>query len=247
MELNSCAKCARGQIWFWEDPIYGDKRDANNYGIIGNDSITHFSRYVLVVQNSETMSGGECLVAPISSSNNGKFAVPVSIHGHLAYILLNKIFPASAKSLRKYVSVLKVDKMRKVDTLCSYLLFNTDCIDLLDKVSDIISEFNAEAYDEPTSIPEKKVIRSKPFAIVQRKTRKSYKRIEYTDDVLIKMVDIINKEGGIDAAAKAFGVSKSTIRRYYNGENGNKHMQEVIEKRIKEIEKEAARLKLVAD
>ena len=124
----------KGQIWHWEDPIYGSKSDRR--AIHKNVSLQCYSRYVLIVQNTETIRIKEPIMCvPLTSSVTddeikGKKYMKLLIYNKtknaaISYAALDRMFPVSAKSLTSYQCKIGMDEMNSIenmlyDLLCTY-------------------------------------------------------------------------------------------------------------------------------
>ena len=151
----------RGQIWFWEDPIYGKK----NGSIVAGDDIPHgernihFSRYVVILQHPETsMLNGRItniLVAPISSTKSIRdYDVPIKVYedcGKESHILLGRIFCASSSQLKNYVGTVSCAIMERIDTGLRAMMLEGPCIDLTPMIDASEKVFED---DEATDIPD---------------------------------------------------------------------------------------------
>ena len=101
----------KGQIWYWEDPIYGAKTERRL--IHKNVRLQCYSRYVLIIQNTGTININEpVMCVPLTSSVTNDEAssdkyVKLTIYNGvrnaaISYAALDRLFPADAKALKTY-------------------------------------------------------------------------------------------------------------------------------------------------
>lgn len=104
---------SRGQVWFWEDPVYGEKEDGISIPML--EHTMRYSRYVVIMHTVQNTTS-DILVVPISSVSINKFDVPVSVH-HVSieptatFARVQYCFPAAPLSLKRYVSQLSHKEM----------------------------------------------------------------------------------------------------------------------------------------
>lgn len=109
----------RGQVWFWEDPIYGQKCEGNEVEI--GESVMRYTRTVVIIQSHPSSAGHGIICAPLSSKNHDPNDIKCSVLANLymnegiSYIKMNKIFVAHPKMLVKYVTTLDTKIMRAVE------------------------------------------------------------------------------------------------------------------------------------
>lgn len=118
----------RGQVWLWGDPIFGSKSEKN---IVPPGEVTYrYTRYVLIVQNDSSMWGEVILCIPLSSEHNrtADVQIPMSYlwHQSVSYAKCDRIFPAHAKMLQRYICEVPEEVMREIDgeiisLLCPYI------------------------------------------------------------------------------------------------------------------------------
>ena len=119
----------RGQVWYWDDPIYGRKKEKSEPFQIGEASI-RYSRYVIIVQTASTIDNQCCLVVPCSTGNHTPHDVPVPLqhlyHGQLSFAKCRTIMPVHPKLLTRYVCKLPDEILNQIDAeiirlLCPYI------------------------------------------------------------------------------------------------------------------------------
>lgn len=107
----------RGQVWFWEDPVYGRKE--NNSEISIGEATLRYSRYCIIAQTTDTIDSNSVLVIPCSSSNHTPHDVPVPLthlfHDNFTYARTKLIFPVHPKFLQRYICTLHDDVMKQVE------------------------------------------------------------------------------------------------------------------------------------
>ena len=121
----------RGQIWYWEDPIYSKKEEGEMVRI--GEATIRFSRYVIVAQNTNTIGKGSIAVIPCSSNNSipHDIAVPLShlFYENHTYAKVQSIFPVHPKFLQRYICTLSDGIMKKIEAELIKLFIPTLCDD----------------------------------------------------------------------------------------------------------------------
>jgi len=141
----------RGQIWYWEDPLYGKKaRGEMTYkGEMG----LRYSRYVLIVQNVRGMNASSIMVAPLSTASNGVGDVEILVRGgdKISLVKLNRLMPILPIHLTKYIGTLYPDVMEKIDLELSnlYLPHETPT-----KQKDVMYTSNVSSVEIPKDVNE---------------------------------------------------------------------------------------------
>lgn len=108
----------RGQLWYWEDPIYSSKRAG--YSVPEKVSGPRFNRYVVVVQNPSTASQVGIIVVPCSSRpRNGEHDVEIPINHLLVddytYAKCQSIMNVDPRTLTRYVCTIPDEAMAIID------------------------------------------------------------------------------------------------------------------------------------
>ncbi len=108
----------RGQIWYWEDPIYGAKTEGKQINI--GEQLERYSRYVIITQTTNTIDTSNILVIPCSTSNIDEYNVLVPItsnifHSCSTYAVPRKIFPIHPATLTNYVCMLPEEYMKRIE------------------------------------------------------------------------------------------------------------------------------------
>lgn len=113
---NSCL-FIRGQVWYWEDPIYGRKENKMEVSI--GEVTLRFNRYCIVAQTTETIDKSSVLVIPCSSSNHTPHDVPAPLahvfHDNFTYARTRGIFPVHPKFLQRYICTLPETIMKQIE------------------------------------------------------------------------------------------------------------------------------------
>lgn len=115
----------RGQVWYWEDPIYGRKE--NNLEVSIGEGVMRYNRYCIIAQTTETIVKSSVLVIPCSSTNNTPHDVPIPLahvfHENYTYAKTRCIFPVHPKFLQRYICTLSENTMKQIEAeLCKMLL-----------------------------------------------------------------------------------------------------------------------------
>ena len=125
----------KGQIWHWEDPIYGSKSDRR--AIHKNVSLQCYSRYVLIVQNTESIRIKEPIMCiPLTSSVTddevkSKKYMKLLIYNKtknaaISYAALDRMFPVSAKSLTSYQCKIGYQDMIAIERMIHDLIISPE-------------------------------------------------------------------------------------------------------------------------
>lgn len=117
-------RLARGQVWYWEDPVYLDKKKSLS---VDKDEYTlRYSRYVLILQDPNSIRKDSVLVAPLTSTDNRKEDVEIWIDPkQFSYVRLDKIMPVCSQNLIRYVCTLSIETMNYVDGMIMKLTLPT--------------------------------------------------------------------------------------------------------------------------
>lgn len=123
--MENSSMFLRGQVWYWEDPIYGRKE--NNLEVSIGEAIMRFNRYCIIAQTTETIAKSSVLVIPCSSTNNTPHDVPIPLahvfHENYTYARTRSIFPVHPKFLQRYICTLSENTMKQIEAeICKMLL-----------------------------------------------------------------------------------------------------------------------------
>lgn len=156
----------RGQIWYWQDPVFGKKQDQKFQ--IGEAGV-RFSRYVLIAQNPEPRNNRRIIVIPISSWNNDLHDVPVYVnhiyHKGVSFAKVSSIMPVHPRLLVEYKCTIPDEVMKQIDAeviklLCPYItnvFSNADIKEWFDIDMDLT--FGHENYEDDSSANYKDLIK----------------------------------------------------------------------------------------
>ncbi len=106
-----------GQVWYWQDAIYGKKED----GVLidSGESTVRYSRYVIIAQTDDTISNSSVLVIPCSSNRTSSHDVMIPVayasHHGVSYARVRSVFPVSVKSLEQYICTLPENTMKYIE------------------------------------------------------------------------------------------------------------------------------------
>lgn len=125
----------RGQIWYWEDPVFGPK--TNNENLPVGEAAFRYNRYVLIVQADDTInSSSSLIVIPCSSVNHTPNDIQIPMahiwHNGYTYAKCRSIFTVHPKMLTKYICTLPEDIM----TLINAEIIKLMCPFIRDVLSD---------------------------------------------------------------------------------------------------------------
>lgn len=212
----------RGQIWFWFDPIYGNKEQ--NRHVTDGEQTMRYSRYVLIVQDDRTIDNHALLVIPLSSQNHDKNDVPVTIsflsgNKNKCYAKCQCLWPVSMSQMRKYICTLSEEVMKEIDEKIIKLLLPgvaeklgirvpADIYDSILKSADSeISDMDTEDLVVEEDIDPEPVDETIPIV------KKNLIGKKWTDERIENFVRTYVTEGE-DVAREMFGLSKSTVQKY---------------------------------
>lgn len=114
----------RGQIWYWTDPSYGDK--VNNKLIELGEGGLRYNRYVMIIQDEDTIGSGPILCIPLSSKKKYGSDVPLHIaHLHdeaYSYARPRQMFSVHPAMLKDYVCTVPDGILSQIDAELAQLL-----------------------------------------------------------------------------------------------------------------------------
>ena len=109
----------RGQIWYWEDPIYGNKENGKIVTI--GENTLRYNRYVLIVQTTEMIDKSSIMVVPCSSKRASQCDVPINVRSLYTespgYAKCKMLFPAHPRFLTRYVCTVPDEVMNNIDAV----------------------------------------------------------------------------------------------------------------------------------
>lgn len=116
----------KGQVWHWRDPLYGDKcenKPMNGY----YESVTRFSRYVIIIQDESNADNHSMLAIPCSSTRRYETDIEIELYSNFngvnkTYAQTRKVFPVHPKSLNKYICTLDKETIQKLDSIIVSLI-----------------------------------------------------------------------------------------------------------------------------
>lgn len=123
--MHSSTMFIRGQVWYWEDPMFG-RKETKSQVTIGEATI-RYNRYCIIAQTTETISNNTVLVIPCSSTNNTPHDVKVPLahtfRENFTYAKTRSMFPVHPKFLNRYICTLPSEVMNQIDAELIKLLF----------------------------------------------------------------------------------------------------------------------------
>lgn len=120
----------RGQVWYWQDPVFGRKKKGGNEEPRIGEAMYRFSRYVVVVQDPETFNPNRLLVVPLSTGVHYEHDVLVDLKqiylNQQSYAKCTALFPVYPRLLSSYICKLSDETMRQIDAeliklLCPFI------------------------------------------------------------------------------------------------------------------------------
>lgn len=144
--MNESKTFIRGQVWFWEDPIYGSKENKQQVAI--GEVTMRYNRYCIIVQSTNVIDKSSVVVVPCSSSPNTDFDVPIQLsylfEDGYSYARVKNLFPVHPKYLTRYICTLPDDKMKEIEAEIAKMLVPS-IVDILGK--DGFKEIFGSDYD----------------------------------------------------------------------------------------------------
>lgn len=182
----------RGQVWHWNDPVYGDKKDGK--WVDQDEATLRYSRYVIIMQDTD-MINRSCLVVPCSTQKayDDQNEVEFYIYDTKpSYTRCQLLTPISTANLDNYICTLSDEDMDRISAMVGYVLG--------------ISEKPAEAKPAET---EKQL----DLQIDQVDTRvKSNKWDEPRMKIFLEDFD----SHGCSETSEMYGLTEKSCRRYYS-------------------------------
>lgn len=206
------SKFVKGQVWYWNDPAYGKKEDG--YSIAPKEGGLRYSRYVLIVQDTDSMSDGESvLVAPLSTRTNHPFVVPMQLTCATC-VRVNKIMPVQVCTLSEYVTTLGEPIMKEVTNQLWQLLFGGCNLSYNETKSSDDTEAEADTTNnEEVLSPEEKPQLSIEDIEGLTIERYSSGRIKWSPNNKRMMIQCANTYG-LEKTAEIFGIKATVIPGY---------------------------------
>lgn len=114
--IMNAKRLARGQIWHWNDPIYGDKKTPEDILPVQGENTTRYSRYVLIVQQEPRDDA--VIVVPLSTKA-GKitdYRIPIwgSKYLSFVYVRIDRLFNVCPSQLNSYICTVDADTMKMI-------------------------------------------------------------------------------------------------------------------------------------
>lgn len=120
---NPSSVFCRGQVWYWDDPLYGTK---GNQDVSIGEGTLRYSRYVIIAQDIDSIDRKTILVIPCSSKTHSTTDVQIPISHlfaeKLSYARCNMLMPVHKTTLHHYVCTLQDDTMACIDGMLLRLL-----------------------------------------------------------------------------------------------------------------------------
>ncbi|MCM1221777.1 MAG: type II toxin-antitoxin system PemK/MazF family toxin [Lachnospiraceae bacterium] len=117
MEHERAEIFKRGQVWYWEDPIYQSKDRGLKIDI--GEAGKRYSRYVVIIQDPQTASKYSIAVIPCSSKNGAIHDVEIPIDqlhcDQHSYAKVQSIMTVHPRSLVRYVCTIPDEALKAID------------------------------------------------------------------------------------------------------------------------------------
>lgn len=125
--MNESVCFIRGQVWYWEDPIYGPKE--NNMNVSIGEATMRYNRYCIIAETNDSIKNNSVLVIPCSSSSNTMYDVPISLTHFFkdgyTYARVKEIFPVHPRYLQRYVCTISDKDMKLIEGTLAKILVPT--------------------------------------------------------------------------------------------------------------------------
>lgn len=123
-KMNESTCFMRGQIWYWDDPIYGEKGTKQTAAI--GEATLRYSRYCLIIGATDTLTQSGIMAIPCSSSMNTPYDVPIMVAKYFnegyTYARCKELFPVHSRCLTRYVCTISDEDMKKIEGTLIHLL-----------------------------------------------------------------------------------------------------------------------------
>lgn len=108
----------RGQVWYWEDPIYGSKSNIDTTTIPSGEVNLRYSRYVVIMQTTETINTS-VYVLPLTTNNrcvDNDVVVSITHRAIVNHstVRVGRLMPVDPNTLTRYVCTLSPDTMERI-------------------------------------------------------------------------------------------------------------------------------------
>lgn len=225
----------RGQVWYWEDPIYGRKEEGRK--IQANEGTMRYNRYVIILQDNLEQHDS-LMVVPLSSTSNSSYDVEIEVLHVLCdstkvYARPRLTFPATKNSLKRYVCTLSNKDMNMISYRIAQLSMPAGITKFMgDQLKSFYKgEINIDLYDDELYKTTVENTTSSELASQEMQCNQvgsSTVSVDSKDNSDSKKGSSVNKwtknikknfvklydEKGADYVAKKYGISKSTVYTY---------------------------------
>ena len=204
--MNKILIYEEGHIWFWNDPVYENK-DAGKC-IPNGEGCERYSRLVLIVQSTPTISNEDVFIVPITStkkSNTVEITMLVNGKMCIGYAMPYKLMPVHTAQLENYKCRVSEDDLNKVRSKIAGLL------GLQYESSEIIvPEFTPLL---TTVIEDSEVKENNTSNVIEAtSTSKSFPEKKWDEAAMKEFLEIYSKDP--KEAVTVYGISKSSAMSY---------------------------------
>lgn len=200
--MSETLRYMRGQIWHWDDPLYGKKEDRQNISPL--EETFRFSRYVLIVQSNDLPFVNNLLVIPLSSKKCCKTDIRISLVTSKkkdSYLRPERIFPINPKSLTSYMCTINENIMDEIDAILVRLM--------------LPSFFQSKSFDDYMKMKNVDISKYKEIKYISKAAETSPAKMKWDENEMMKFIAHYD-EYGIDETAETYSLSLTTTKRYYN-------------------------------
>lgn len=208
----------KGQVWFWEDPIYGRKSGKN---IDKNEGGIRYSRYVVIMQNTSAIQD-TVLVIPLSSNRRYSNSVEINLshrnNSTISYARVEKIFPANPAALDRYICTLAPEVMEEITRHLQSLIIDDKCEEVTeferpekDDVEEIVDTRTIIDEDE---LPPRKPVQRKRIIVNVPSERKRSTRSKWDDSTRESFL-FDYKNLSTDEMVAKYQIGRSSVYRYH--------------------------------
>ena len=209
---SDCQKFKYGQIWLWEDPIFGPKKLGRV--VPEHEIATRYSRYVLIVQPTHDISDtGNLLVVPMTTSQLGKsmYRIPIRIFNDtVSVMLLDKIFSVHHETLMRYVSTVSNSIMNQVSSLIHMMLFGNQ---FNQAEPELILPPSIQLASPPEVSPPLYAMPSERSNPKKEDRRGKYIFMKWTPERKVEFIRAC-QGGDLEAVAERFDIKVNSVKKY---------------------------------
>jgi hypothetical protein len=201
----------RGQVWFWEDPIYGPKE--SKYGIHMGESTQRYSRYVIIAQTTGSIDDKTVMAIPLTTvAGSEPSHVRVLIRNirkdpTYSYAYIGRMFPADVRQLSNYQCKLSREDIDRINRGIAKLLLDEDSAEDIIPIATyepvVVESCEYSNEDSSSQLVSKEL----------KRIETSNKRLKWTTEMKMKFIQ--HYESNADECIKEFNIAPRSGVKYY--------------------------------